>query len=193
MKKAKLVLVTVAMLGILLPASAAISVSSTATAEETMPIGQKYYKPFVPQNWSAMAIAFEQAEARKAQERKQARNANLQNYLTGYGSPLAPYAADFIDAGELYGVDYRVVVAIAGREQTFGVAWPGSSNNFWGYGGYRWPDIRTAIHEYTRHLSEEYPGLSRGDIYGSASRYAASPTWASGVTEFYRQLQGSCP
>lgn len=189
MNKAKLVLVTAAMLGIFLPASAAISVGSTATAEETMPVGQKYYKPYSPQLWSEMEMAIDEAENRKRQER----NADLQNYLAGYGSPLASYAGDFIEAGELYGVDYRVVVAIAGREQTFGIAWPGSSNNFWGYGGYSWPDVRTAIYEYTRHLSDEYPSLSRGDIYGSASRYAASPTWASGVTEFYSQLQRSCP
>lgn len=190
MKKAKYVLVTVALLGTLLPASAVISAASTATAEESMPIGQKYYQPSHPQGWSEMAMAVEQAEIRKARE---ARYGSLQNFLSGYGSPLSPYARDFIDAGDKYGVDYRVVVAIAGREQTFGVAWPGNSNNFWGYGGYRWPDISTAIYEYTRHLSEEYPGLSRGDIYGSASRYAASPTWASGVTEFYSQLRRACP
>jgi hypothetical protein len=190
LKKAKYVLATVAMLGIFLPASAVISVASTATADETMPIGQKYYQPSQPQDWSEIAMAVEQARIRKARE---ARYGSLQNFLAGYGSPLSSYSRDFIDAGDKYGVDYRVVVAIAGREQTFGVAWPGSSNNLWGYGGYRWPDVPTAINEYTRHLSDEYPGLSRGDIYGSAARYAASPTWASGVTEFYSQLQKACP
>lgn len=186
MKKTKLVLATAAVLTAILSIGAVISVAPTAAAEESVPVGQKYYQPSRPQGWSEMAMAIEQANNRKRYE-------SLQNFLAGYGSPLAPYARDFIDAGNKYGVDYRIVVAIAGREQTFGVAWPGASNNFWGYGGYRWPDISTAIKEYTRYLSEEYPALSRGDIYGSADRYAASPTWAAGVTEFYAQLQGACP
>lgn len=159
--------------------------AAAATGEKTPSLSQTLYRPTPPQNWSEIEIAIQEANARKARE---ARYASLTSYLTGYGSPLSPYAKDFIDAGDKYGVDYRVVVAIAGREQTFGVNWPGSSNNFWGYGGYSWPDVSTAIWEYTRCLSEEYPALSKGDIYGSASRYAASSTWASGVSEFYADL-----
>jgi hypothetical protein len=156
-----------------------VSTNAAALSERnTEPVGNSYYNPAPSRQWSEISIVMQQVEARKKRE-------NLQTYLDNYGSPLAPYAGDFIDAGERYGVDHRVVVAIAGREQTFGVNWPGSSHNFWGYGGYRWPDIKTAIWEYTRHISEEYPGLAKGDIYGSASRYAASSTWASGVAEFY--------
>lgn len=159
--------------------------AAAATGKKTRSLSEICYRPAPPKNWSEIGIAIQQANARKARE---ARYASLQAYLAGYGSPLSPYAKDFIDAGDKYGVDYRIVVAIAGREQTFGVNWPGPSNNFWGYGGYSWPDISTAIWEYTRYLSEEYPALSKGDIYGSASRYAASSTWASGVSEFYTEL-----
>ncbi len=161
--------------------------AAAATGAETRSLSQTIYRPAPPQNWSEMELAMQEANARKT---KEARYASLQTYLAGYGSPLSAYAKDFIDAGDKYGVDYKVVVAIAGREQTFGVNWPGSSNNFWGYGGYYWPDVSTAIWEYTRCLSEEYPDLSKGDIYGSASRYAASSTWASGVSEFYTELSG---
>jgi hypothetical protein len=166
--------------------------SAIAATTETQPALQNYYSPASPQQWSSIDIAIKEAITRKAREKAQARYASLESYLSRYGSPLAPYAKDFVDAGDKYGVDYRVVVAIAGREQTFGVAWPGSSNNFWGYGGYHWPSVSTAIWEYTRMLSQEYPGLSHGDIYGSASRYAASSSWAAGVAEFYGELQRDC-
>lgn len=166
-----------------LGATAGPSAAAT-TGNESRSQGQTYYRPAQPQNWSEIEIAIQEANARKARE---ARYVSLQSYLAGQGSPLAAYAKDFIDAGDKYSVDYRVVVAIAGREQTFGVNWPGSSHNFWGYGGYSWPDVSTAIWEYTRCLSEEYPALSKGDIYGSSSRYAASSTWASGVSEFYAE------
>lgn len=181
--------VVVALAG--LPAMvAAVGNSATATTNEAnQPVLQDYYTPAPPQQWSSIDIAIQEAIARK----KAARYASLANYLNKYGSPLASYAKEFIDAGDASGVDYRVVVAIAGREQTFGRAWPGSSNNFWGYGGFRWPDVPTAIYEYTRHLAEEYPSLSKGDIYSSASRYAASPTWAAGVSEFYGELLRECP
>jgi len=178
---AALALAVVPLLG-----AAAGSSALASSDRQDKPVYQNYYSPAPSPQWSEIEIATQQAEARKS---KEARNSNLESYLANYGSPLAPYARDFIDAGDAYGVDYRVVVAIAGREQTFGVAWPGSSNNFWGYGGYRWPDVPTAIREYTRMISEEYPGLAKGDIYGSASRYAASGSWASGVSEFYGEMQ----
>lgn len=174
-----------------LPAlGAAIGNRAIATTQEpTNPIQQSYYNPAPAPQWSSIQIAMQQAQERKAK----ARRAALESYLANHGSPLASFAQEFIEAGDTYGVDYRVVVAISGREQTFGVAWPGSSNNFWGYGGYRWPDVSSAIREYTRLLGREYPSLCQGDIYSSASRYAASTTWASGVAEFYGELIRACP
>ncbi len=132
-------------------------------------------------------------ERKKKEARQEERYRRLRGYLERYGSPLAPYAKDFVDAGDHYGVDYRIVIAVAGREQTFGVNWPGSSNNFWGYGSYCWPDIQAAAWEITRLYSIEYQDLSRGDICGAAKRYAESETWASGVTEFYEELKVECP
>ncbi len=191
MRKVRMfVSVVVALAAISLLGAAAGNSAAATTGGESQTIGQKYYRPAPPQKWSEIEIAIQQANARKA---KEARYASLESYLARYGSPLSPYTKDFIDAGDKYGVDYRVVVAIAGREQTFGVAWPGASHNFWGYGGYRWPDIPTAIWEYTRYLSEDYPGLSKGDVYGSASRYAASSSWAAGVSQFYAEQLKECP
>ncbi len=190
MKYQRRLAAVVVALAVLPALGAAIGNSAIATTQDsTRPQQQSYYSPTPAPAWTSIDIALRQAQERKAK----ARSAALQSYLADRSSPLAQYAQEFINAGDTYGVDYRIVVAISGREQTFGVAWPGSSNNFWGYGGYHWPDVKTAIWEYTRMLGQEYPSLCHGDIYGSASRYAASETWASGVAEFYGELIRVCP
>lgn len=190
LRKPKRYATVVVALAVLPALGTAVGNSAIATTQDTRQTTQQsYYSPTPAPEWSSIEIAIQQAQARKAK----ARSASLQSYLSDHGSPLATYAQDFINAGDKYGVDYRIVVAISGREQTFGAAWPGSSNNFWGYGGYHWPDVPTAIWEYTRLLSQEYPGLCQGDIYGSASRYAESSTWAAGVSEFYGELARTCP
>lgn len=126
-------------------------------------------------------------ELAKQYDEKQTKIQKLENYLNRYGSPLAAHADDFVNAGEAYGVDYRVLVAIAGKEQTFGAAWPGSSLNFWGYGGHRWDTICAAIWDYTWHMSIDYPALCQGNVY-AASSYAESESWESGVGYFYSEL-----
>lgn len=115
------------------------------------------------------------------------RTEKLRKYLERFGSPLAPFSEDFVRAGDKYNIDYRILVAVAGKEQTFGVAWPGSSNNFWGYGGCSWSDISTAIWDYTWHMSIDYPNFCQGDVY-AASSYAESGSWEADVSEFYNDI-----
>src|SRR3990167_8408110 len=44
---------------------------------------------------------------------------DIQRYLASKRSPLAPYAAQIVRAGQKYGVDPRLLVAIAGAETSF--------------------------------------------------------------------------
>jgi len=79
-------------------------------------------------------------------------------FLDRYGSPMGPYAREVVAAGVRYGVDPRLIVAIAGTESTFGKFHRG--HNAWGWdapnGLTRWPDWPTAIAEYARLFTSGY-------------------------------------
>ena len=66
----------------------------------------------------------------------------LRDYLNKHKSPLADHAQDFVEAADLYGIDWKLVPAIAGTESTFGKFVPGGTNsayssyNAWGWGVY---------------------------------------------------------
>jgi len=58
----------------------------------------------------------------------------IRNYLKKYQSPLTPYA-DFIFAtSQKYGIDYRLLVAIAQQESNLCKKIPPNSHNCWGWG-----------------------------------------------------------
>lgn len=93
----------------------------------------------------------------------------LEAYLTGYASPLAEQAATIIAAGNLYDVDPRLIVAIAGVETSYGKA--ALSYNAWGWnnGRTRWSSWEEAIFAFAKGLAEGYP--DRDDVGRIAFRY----------------------
>ncbi len=44
----------------------------------------------------------------------------LSKYLASYNSPMQFHAQDFVDASDSFGLDWRLLPAIAGVESTFG-------------------------------------------------------------------------
>ena len=57
----------------------------------------------------------------------------LKRFLESYGSPLAPFAKNFIDSADRYQIDWRLVPAITGVESTFGKRIPFNSFNAYGW------------------------------------------------------------
>jgi hypothetical protein len=55
--------------------------------------------------------------------------------LIQYDSPMAPYAADFVEASDKHGNDWRLAVSITGVESAFGRITPANSYNGWGWRG----------------------------------------------------------
>lgn len=116
----------------------------------------------------------------------------LAKYLARHNSPLQYHAQDFVDAAKTYGLDWKLVPAIAGVESTFGKFIPGGYNG-WGWGVYgtqalyfkSWKD---AIFIVSKGLKEDY--ISRGllDPYSMNKRYAASPVWGAKVAYFMNDL-----
>lgn len=117
----------------------------------------------------------------------------LSDYLASYSSPLQYHAQDFIDAANEYGLDWRLVISIAGVESTFGKQIPGGFNG-WGWGVYGSQAIyfsswREGIFTVSKGLKEDY--ISRGltDPYSMNRRYAASPAWGRKVAYFMNDLE----
>lgn len=64
----------------------------------------------------------------------EARPAILRNFLTSYHSPLVPYSNLILEVSEKYGLDWRLLTAIAGNESLFGRVTPPDCYNAWGWG-----------------------------------------------------------
>lgn len=106
-------------------------------------------------------------------------------------SPLTPFSWEFIKAADFWGVDWRLLPAIAGVESNFGKRIiPGSFNAYgWAGGQWRftsWPD---SIWEVTKKLRLLYydRGLIRPTDIGRV--YApANPSWGKAVEQIILRL-----
>lgn len=117
----------------------------------------------------------------------------LHDYLAKYNSPLKDFAADFVEAADTYGVDWKLVPAISGVESTFGQHIPSSSFNGWGWGVYgthvtRFASWRDAIFTITKGLKENYIDKGLTTPYQMNRVYAASPTWGTHVSFFLQDI-----
>lgn len=116
----------------------------------------------------------------------------VEKFLTRYNSPLTPYAAVFVASADKYGIDWRLVPAIAGVESTFGKHIPPRSYNAYGWNGgkYRFQSWEHSIDYVSRALGEKYyaRGLNTPSKIGRV--YAPpSTTWSGNVTKFINQLE----
>ncbi len=123
----------------------------------------------------------------------------LKDYLAKYDSPLEDSAQDFIDAADQYGLDWKLVVSIAGTESTFGRFIPGghdplySTYNGWGWGVYGdnalgFKSWKEAIFTISKGLKEDYVDKGYTEPYSMNRKYAASKTWGSKVSYFMNDL-----
>ena len=117
----------------------------------------------------------------------------LAAYLAKFDSPLQYHAQDFIDASEIFGLDWKMLPAIAGVESTFGKQIPGGFNA-WGWGVYGTQAIyfnswREAIFTIAQGLRENYLDKGLHDPYSINAVYAASPYWGGKVSYFMQDLE----
>jgi hypothetical protein len=124
------------------------------------------------------------------------RKEKIRQFFERYGSPLEPYAGDVVDAADEYGLDYRLIPAIAMQESNLCKKIPEGSNNCWGFGIYgktvtRFPDYKEAIYTVTKTLATKYK--TRGLVTPNEIMTMYTPTsngsWAYSVNHFMAQLQ----
>ncbi len=120
----------------------------------------------------------------------------IRRYLEKYKSPLLPYSDNIVQASDKYGIDFRLIVAIAQCEFNVCKVIPNGSYNCWGFenGSTKFNSWEHAIERVAKTLKENYYdyGLTTPDEimpkYAPPSVAKGGP-WAKCVNQFMNELQ----
>jgi hypothetical protein len=125
-----------------------------------------------------------------------ARPVIIDQYLKAHNSPMAPHADFLFEMAEKYGLDYRLMIAIAQCESNLCKKAPPESYNCWGFenGETKFLSWEQAIEQVAKTLKEEYldKGLSTPEEimakYAPPSVEKGGP-WAKCVNQFLEELE----
>lgn len=124
-----------------------------------------------------------------------ARAEKIRQFLARYNSPLEPHAADIVAAADEYGLDHRLIPAIAMQESTLCKKIPVNSYNCWGFGIYgnkvtRFANYKEGIYTVTKALATRYKsrGLVTPEQIMSMYTPSSNGSWARGVNSVINQL-----
>ncbi len=118
------------------------------------------------------------------------------NYLKRYKSPLLPHAEEIVTVSDKYGLDWRLLVAIAQQESNLCKKIPKDSYNCWGYGIYG--DLVTRFDSYPDGLDTVARGLKRNYLDRGLNtpeeimaKYTppSQGSWARGVNQFLADIE----
>ena len=121
----------------------------------------------------------------------------VKQFFQKYNSPLLPFAQQVVDDADKYGLDFRLVPAIAMQESNLCLHPPTSSPyNCWGYGIYKgntttFSGYSEGIETVTKGLAIQYKqnGLSTPEEIMTKYTPSSNGSWAAGVSQFMNQLQ----
>lgn len=123
------------------------------------------------------------------------RTTMVKNFFKKYKSDLLPYTNDVIDAADRYGIDYRLIPAIAMQESNLCRKIPKGSYNCWGFGIYgkkvtKFDNYKEGIDIVTKTLAKQYKakGLETAEQIMSKYTPGSNGSWANGVNQFMNQL-----
>ena len=109
---------------------------------------------------------------------------------------MEPYADFIIQTADKYGLDYRLITAIAQKESGLGRAMPKDCNNAWGWGIHSEGTLcfdtwEEGIEAVSKGLKEYYIDEGYDTVPKIMKKYAhpSSTTWAEGVENYMSQLE----
>lgn len=126
-----------------------------------------------------------------------AREQILSQFFTQYHSPLQAYTSDVIAASDAYGLDWRLIPAMAMQESNLCKVIPDNSYNCWGYGIYtghitRFTSYTDGIWKVAQTLGTKYKdaGLNTPQqIMSQWTPHSPNGQWAIAVQTFMNDLQ----
>ncbi len=125
-----------------------------------------------------------------------ARGELIKQYLEYYDSPLEPYAYFIVEMADEYGLDYRLLTAIAQQESNLCKKIPPLSYNCWGWGihsegtlGFR--SYEEGIEIVSQGLKEDYVDEGHTTIEEIMAKYTplSNGSWALGVLKFMGDIE----
>lgn len=135
---------------------------------------------------------------RTALSAKEGRIEVLKEFFARYKSPLLDYAKHIVDTADKYGIDYRLLPAIAMQESTLCKKIPQDSYNCWGFGIYgkkvtRFSGYEDAIDKVSKTLARDYHAQGLKDPIEIMSKYTPSNSgaWAENVSYIMDRLSAS--
>jgi hypothetical protein len=115
----------------------------------------------------------------------------LENVFQLYGSVLKSFSSVIVSSADLYGLDYRLLPAIALEESKGCLYGVGDTHNCWGWGAYNnhildFPDYQTAIVSITKSLAKNYKnkGLSTPEEIAKIYAPDNATDWADKIIYF---------
>lgn len=125
-----------------------------------------------------------------------ARPVIIKKYLEKYRSPMTPYADFIVAVSDEYGLDWRLLVAIAQQESNLGKKIPPNSHNAWGWGIHSrgtlgFTSWEEGIKTVAKGLKEKYIDKGYTTPEAIMSKYTPSSegSWAFGVNQFIEELE----
>ncbi len=129
-------------------------------------------------------------------EAKDARPEIVKKYLERYNSPLIPYAEKIVQIEDKYGLDFRLIPAIAQQESNLCHIIPYGSHNCWGWGitgesSLGFDSYDEAIETVSKGLRENYIDMGFVTPDQIMKKYTPSSpgSWAKGVNEFMASME----
>ncbi|MCL5784147.1 MAG: hypothetical protein M1142_02215 [Patescibacteria group bacterium] len=123
----------------------------------------------------------------------------VEDFFSGYNSPLSAYGNTFIQVADKYQLDWRLLPSIAMQESNGGKRVIKQSYNPFGYGIYgslvvRFQSWDEAIERVGKALREDYLNQGLKTPYQIMAKYtppslAKDGAWAKGVSSFIGELQ----
>jgi hypothetical protein len=124
-------------------------------------------------------------------EKTDYRSEKLRKFLEEYDSELSPYARQFVKYADEYGLDWRLLPAIAGIESTFGKQMIDGTYNAYGWAGgkYRFASWEDSIATISKSLKDDYLEKGAVTLFQIAHRYCPpSTTWRYKVVYFMNKI-----
>jgi len=120
----------------------------------------------------------------------------LQKFLKLNNSPLLPYANMLVQTADHYGLDWKLIPAIAQKESGLCRVIPEGSHNCWGWGIHSkgtlmFDNYPEAIDTVAKGLKEKYIDMGYTTPEKIMTKYAHpdSTTWADGVSMYMEQIK----
>ncbi len=125
-----------------------------------------------------------------------ARGDILKQYLSQYDSPLLPYAYFIVNVADEYGIDFRLITAIARQESNLCKFIPENTYNCWGWGIHSrgtlgFSSYEEGIRTVSEGLARDYIGKGYTDPNEIMKKYTplSNGSWANAVNQFISDME----